>query len=87
MEKLCPQRVADRMTKSDRAVLDALLAEWPKYAMVDDFGAVSKLLAYDLIEANVRQDDEVYQAVYRITARGAEALRLASGVSTLQRVG
>jgi hypothetical protein len=86
MERLCPQRVADRMTKSDRLVLDTLLAEYPAYAMVDDFGAVGKLLSYELIEANVRHDGEVAQAVYRITARGAEALRLSSGVVALERV-
>lgn len=87
MDKLCSQRSADRLRVIDRVVLDALLAEYPAYAMVDDFSAVTRLMAEDFIEADVRHDGEVDQAVYRITVRGAEALRLSSNVTKLERVG
>lgn len=87
MTKLCSQRTADKLTTSEMQVLDSLLEAYPAYAMVDDFRAITRLLDHEMIEANVRKDGEVDQAVYRITPSGAEAYRLRNHVSALERVG
>lgn len=87
MSPLCSKRAAEKLTTSDIAVLDLLLEAYPEYSMVDDFKAVTRLLDRDYIEADVRKDGDTDQAIYRLTARGAEAYRLCNHVSVLERVG
>ena len=87
MSKLYTKTAASKLTTSEIGVLDHLLENFPCYAMVDNFRAVTKLLEEDLIEADVRMDGEVAQAVYRVTKRGAEAYRLSQPVRTFERVG
>lgn len=87
MSILCTKTQAEKLTANDVAALDLLLESYPGYMMVDDFRAVTKLLELEFIEAGVRMDGQLAQAVYRVTARGAEAYRMSQPVRKLDRVG